>query len=519
MTNMASFGPHKGVDFEPLSAQDQLFLLSETDHTHMHVGAVLIFESGALAAVSRGVRFERIRAHIASRLGRVPRYRQRLSFYPLASRPHWVDDDRFDLGHHVRHLRLPQPGTEAQLKNLCSQLLSQRLDRNRPLWEIAVIEGLRGGRFAMVAKTHHCLVDGIGGVNLLSAILDPDPASACERAMPWSPKPPLSAADVLRFELSRRVEQSMRWGSRLRSWAQSPREMTGTLGERALGIGQFLGASLLPAPDCSFNQPIGAQRRFEWWSVGLDEVKAIKNRFEGTVNDVVLATVAGALRRFLLRRGERELSDLRALVPVNVRTADEAGALGNHVSAYFVSLPVTARDPVARFRLTAERMRAIKSSKQAIGARILSGAAVPLLSMLMRFADRVKAFNLIVTNVPGPPIPLYLAGSRLHGIFPLAPLFVNQGLGVALFSYAGRLYWGLNADRDVLADVVDFRKALAGEFADLLRASRSEKYELRAPGTGLRFPPLAKRTTRSAPAGETLSGPPLAAAPASSHPG
>jgi WS/DGAT/MGAT family acyltransferase len=475
------------VPFQPLSAQDQLFLLSETDHTHMHVGAVLLFDAGPLATIGRGISFERIRCHVASRLERIPRYRQRLRFYPVGSRPHWIDDDRFDLDCHVRHMRLPQPGTDRQLKELCGQVLSQKLDRNRPLWEIAVIEGLRGGHFAIVAKTHHCLVDGIGGVNLLAAILDPDPTVACGPAAPWVAKPALSTADVLRHELSHRLEQSVRWGSRLRAWAQAPREVAGALGEQALGIGQFLGAGLLPAPDCALNQPIGPQRRFDWWSVDLDEVKKIKNRLGGTVNDVVLATVAGALRRFLGRRGQRRLPDLRALVPVNVRSSDESGALGNHISAYFVPLPVSAREPLKRYRLTAERMRYLKGSKQAVGGRLLAGTAVPLLSMLMRFADRVKAFNLIVTNVPGPPMPLYLAGSQLQSVLPHAPLFVNQGLGVALFSYNGTLHWGLNADRDVLPDVGDFKKALIDAFAELLAVSQGDVVS----SAPLRFPPRA----------------------------
>jgi WS/DGAT/MGAT family acyltransferase len=460
--------PNGGIDFQPLSGQDRLFLLSETDSAHMHVGAAMIFDAGPLAKPARGIDFARIRDHIASRLRHIPRYRQRISYHPLPSRPHWIDDERFDLDRHVRHLRLPQPGNERQLKELCGQLLSQKLDRSRPLWEVVVVEGLQGGRFALVAKTHHCLVDGIGGVNLIAALLDPSELYTREPIEPWAPKRPLTAAEVLRLEALRSLEGSLGLGMQLRAWARSPAEAASKLADRVAGLSQFLGTGLSPAPRCPLNQPIGSQRRFEWTSFDLNEVKAVKNFLGGTINDVVLATVAGAFRAFLKgHRHERRIADLRALVPINMRSTSEAGELGNHISAYLVSLPVSVANPMRRYQAAMQRMQTVKSSKQAIGGQILAGAGVPLLATLMRFADRLKTFNVVVTNVPGPPLDLYLTGARLESVFPVVPLFVNQGLGIALFSYAGKLHFGLNADRDVLPDIAEFARALSLAFDEL----------------------------------------------------
>lgn len=458
---------HDGsIDF--LSGQDRLFLLSETPSTPMHVGAALVLEAGPLAKPNRAVDFSRIRNHILARLRYVPRYRQRVSFSPLPSRPHWIDDDRFDIDRHVRHLRLPQPGNDKQLKELCAHLFSHRLDPSRPLWELVVIEGLMGGRFALVAKTHHCLVDGVGGVNLLAALLDPSPTPASEPVGPWSPKPPPTALDVLRCELARRAERVFDFGKQLKELAEARPIRWVNATRQFAGIAEFLGTGLIPAPACPLNGTIGAQRRFEWLSFDLGDVKRLKACLGGTVNDVVLTVVAGALRTFLREeRGEGRISDLRALVPVNMRQAGEEPVLGNHISAYLVSLPVTIANPRRRHRVVMERMLSAKASGQAIGGQILAGAGVPLLAALVRLAERLRPFNVVVTNVPGPPVDLYLAGARLQAVFPFVPLFLNQGLGIALFSYAGKLHWGLDADRDLVPDISKFALAVADAFEAL----------------------------------------------------
>jgi WS/DGAT/MGAT family acyltransferase len=474
MTPIAPANQSRVAEFQPLSAQDRLFLLCETGSAHMHVGAALVFDRGPLSQTGGSINFERIRRHVAARLKDIPRYRQRLSFAPLKSRPHWVDDNAFDLNHHVRHLRVPHPGTDAQLKQLCGQLFSQRLDRDRPLWELFVIEGLEHGRFALVAKTHHCMVDGIGGTQLMAALLDPIATRDDDEPQTWLPRPQPSTKEVLQLELSR-LAQSFSWGKQLRGMVQTPGDSAARLSEQVFGLSQFLGNGLWPAPDCILNRSISAQRRFEWLTVNLDDVKRVKAKFGATVNDVVMATIAGALRRFLQGRpGTPRPTQLRTLVPVNVRQGTDE-QLGNHVAALLVPLPLGISDPRRRLMSVAARMRSAKTSRQAEAAKMLSGAAVPLLATLMRFADRLKSFNLVVTNVPGPPIPLYLAGAPLREIFPQVPLFLNQGLGIALFSYAGKLHWGLNADHDLLPDVAALKEALLDSFNELLALTQRPK--------------------------------------------
>jgi len=489
-TKLTASGRYQDVvEHDPLSAQDRLFLLCETGNAHMHVGAALIFDRGPLSKPAGSVDFERIRRHVAARLKDIPRYRQRLSFAPLKSRPHWVDDELFDLDHHVRHLRLPHPGSELQLKHLCGHLFSQRLDRDRPLWELFVIEGLRDSGFALVAKTHHCMVDGIGGAQLLAALLDPVPTSPSEQPQPWLPKPPPSTRNVLQLELSRQVAQSITLGKQLSNIVQAPGETATRLGEQVIGVSQFLGTGLWPAPDCALNGHIGAQRRFEWLVLDLADIKQVKEKFGATVNDVVMATIAGGLRQFLQgRRGTPRPTHVRTLVPVNVREEVD-GTLGNHVSALLVTLPLGITDPRRRLMTIAARMRAAKASKQADAGKTLAGAAVPLLALLMRFAERLKSFNLVVTNVPGPPVPLFLAGASLRHVFPQVPLFVNQGLGIALFSYAGKLYWGLNADRDSLPDIAELKDALLHSFDELHSLTRRTP---RAKGNVLPWTPRVK---------------------------
>jgi WS/DGAT/MGAT family acyltransferase len=487
-SSMIGLADHRPGEFDPLSAQDRLFLLCETGSAHMHVGAALVFDRGPLSQPSGGIDFERIRRHVAARLKDIPRYRQRVSFTPLKSRPHWVDDETFDVHRHVHHLRVPHPGSETQLKQLCGQLFSKRLDRNRPLWELFVIEGVEKNRFALVAKTHHCMVDGIGGAQLLAALLDPMPDGACDEPQPWLPRPQLSAREVLQLELSRQLAQSFSLGKQLGGMVRAPGHSAARLGEQVFGLSQFLGSGLWPAPECILNRNIGAQRRFEWLSLDLDDVARIKQKFGATVNDVVMATIAGGLRRFLQGRSAPRPTQLRALVPVNMRQAAD-GSLGNHVSALLVPLPLGISDPRRRLVNVAARMRSAKASRQAEAAKMLSGAAVPLLAAFMRFADRLKSFNLVVTNVPGPPIPLYLAGAPLRQVFPQVPLFINQGLGIALFSYAGKLHWGLNADSDLLPDVAELKDLLLTSFNELLSLTRRPA---RAKGNVLAWPTQIK---------------------------
>jgi len=457
--------------YEPLNATDRSFLLFEQQSTHMHLGGVTIFERGPLAAPHGGVDVARIRAYIASRLPLIPRYRQRLAYVPLESTPVWVDDDRFNLDYHVRHTALPRPGDETQLKQLAGRLMSIPLDRRRPLWEAWVIEGLDGDRFAMLLKTHHSVVDGVSGVDLMATLLQPMPVEHFDPPPPWRPRPAPTDAQLLTDAVLRRLALPWEvWNAARRALAQ-PRaalERARTTFDRSWS---FLRSGLhLPSPT-PLNQPIGPYRRFDWQSLSLAEAKEIKNRWGGTVNDVVLATVAGAVRQYLQRKMlDLGSVDFRVVVPVSLRAPGEHGGVGNRVSAWLLSLPVREPDPLVRYRLLAAETERRKRTHEERALEVFTRIAEvmnPLLTLGVRVASLMSPYNLIVTNVPGPQFPLYLLGARLLAGYPTVPLFQNQGLGVAIFSYDGRLLFGLNADFDLVPDLHEFAADLERSFLEL----------------------------------------------------
>ena len=465
--------------YQRLSAQDRSFLDLEGSHTHMHVAGAFLFERGALATPSGGVDIDKIRDYVASRLHLIPRYRQRIAWIPLENHPVWVDDDRFNIHYHVRHTSLPAPGDERQLKRFCGRVLSQQLDRGKPLWEIWVVEDLEHDRFALVTKTHHCMIDGISGVDLLAVLLSPTPEKEHDPAPGWYPNPTPGAGELLRDALLRRVAMPLEAaGSALRA-LRDPAAALGRTRDLLEGLGQSLGAALVPAADTPLNRPIGPHRRFDWVGFDIEAVKRTKRRLGGTVNDVVLATVAGALSRFLEQRGiprvrQREF-DFRAFCPVSVRADHERGALGNRVSSIIASLPIGEPDPRKRLERVREITSNLKQSKHALGAEVLSSVsewtAPTLAAMAARLAFRNRLSNLVVTNVPGPQIPLYLLGTRMLESYPMVPLFEGQALGVALFSYAGGLYWGFSADWDQVPDLHDFVVAIDDSFRELCDAA------------------------------------------------
>jgi len=458
--------------YERLSGLDGSFLAFETPTTYMHVAVTAVFEVGPTATPQGGVDIRRIRAHIASRLHLIPRYRQRVRHIPLVNDAVWVDDDEFDLSYHVRHTSLPRPGGERQLQRLCAEILERPLDRRRPLWEVWIIEGLVGGRFAMLAKVHHCMVDGIAGVGLLAALLSMEPDTKVEKAERWVPRREPSERELLRDEINRRANASMRVARGLRRALQSPRRAGRVLRKRAGAVWGLMNAGLSGAPPLPFNKPISPHRRVDWLSFDLATVKQVKTHFGGTINDVVLATVAGAVRKFLeQRRQDVSSPELRVVVPVSVRTADERGAMGNRVSVWVVSLPLDEHDARFRMATVCESTAGLKENEQSLGAEVLTQAAewttANLLNLAVRFINRSSQYNLIVTNVPGPPVPFYLLGSRMLSVYPHVPLFENQGLGVALLSYAGNLYWGLTGDWDQVPDLQMFTKVVAESFSEL----------------------------------------------------
>ncbi len=469
------------ASYERLAALDRFFLDIERYNTHMHVAGTMLFEAGPLRTTDGGINVNRIRRYVEARLHLIPRYRQRLAYIPVENHPVWVDDDRMNIQYHVRHTSLPRPGSRRQLKRLTARIMSQQLDRGKPLWELWVVEGLRTDHFAIITKTHHCMVDGLSGVDLMTVLLSAVPQEQAEPAPVWHPQPAPSAYEMLRDEAWRRVTMPLDVVGFARHLAAQPRQVCTRIGDGLSGLAQALGEGFRGASDTPLNRTIGSYRRFDWTMFDLGAVKSVKNALGGTVNDVVLATVAGAIGRFFEQRGvtykQQEEMDFRTFCPVSVRSNADRGRLGNQVSGMLVSLPIAERDPARRLRAIADTTAHIKESKQALGAEVLAAVSeftVPvLLSLGARLATRARTYNAIVTNVPGPQIPLYLLDARLVAAYPLVPLFVNQGLGIALLSYNGKLCWGFNADWELIPDLRDFARAVRESFDELLAASAS----------------------------------------------
>ena len=459
--------------YERLSGLDACFLGFETANAYMHVAVTAICDPGPLSTPSGGVDIQRVRDHVASRLPSLPRFRQRLLHVPIVRDPIWVDDDRFDLVYHVRHASLPRPGSMEQLQERCAELLERQLNRKRPLWELWVIEGLAGGGFALVVKVHHCIVDGIAGIGMLAALLDGERRCAGPAVVPWYPRPAPTDAELVRDELGRRARAAFGVGRALGRALADPGGSAAGIGTAAGSLWRLVRSGLSPAPDVCFNRPIGPHRRIAWRHLDLDRVKAVARRLGGTVNDVVLTIVSGALGATLRHRGESTPRDgLRAVVPVSIRTAEEIGAPGNRVSLWLVPLPVAARNARRRFAAIRNATADLKRGGQATGGAVIAEAANwaggAVVEQGARLIGSARIYNLIVTNVPGPSIPLYLAGSRLREVYPHLPLFAQQGLGIALLSYAGRLHVGITADWDLEALLADLVARLDAAFDELV---------------------------------------------------
>jgi diacylglycerol O-acyltransferase / wax synthase len=456
--------------YDRLTALDTAFLDLESPSVHMHVGSVGIFDGGSLRREGGGLDFEQVLEVAEAGLRRAPRFRQKLARTPVTGHPVWVDDEHFNMLYHVRHTALPLPGDERQLKRLVGRIMSQKLDRAKPMWELWFVEGLEDGRFAVVSKVHHCLIDGISGVDLLAAFMGPDrehrPEPSDHR---WLPRPAPGALQLLGDELWRRASLP---GRALLGAARAlgrPEEAVERAAHTASGFVEAVAKALTPASETPLNVSIGPHRRFDWTRFDLGVVREIRKKLGGTLNDVVLACVAGAVRHYLGDHGlDLHEIDFRVFVPVSTRTDGQRGKLGNRVSMLVASLPVAEADPRERLaRITAET-RQLKGSGQAQGSEALEElsdwTATGLLTGFSRLAASRRSYNLVVTNVPGPQRPVFLNGAHLRECYPLVPLFENQALGVALFSYDGGLYWGFNSDRDGIPDVHDFVRAIDGEF-------------------------------------------------------
>ncbi len=460
------------ASYDKLSKLDEVFLAFETPDTYMHVALTGIFEASHLADRDGAVDLGRIRAHVASRLHLIPRYRQRLAYVPLVNDAVWIDDDHFDLAYHIRQASLPRPGTDTQLQQRVAEILERPLNRSRPLWEIWIIEGLDARRVALLAKVHHCMVDGVGGVELLAALLGPNAEGHHEGDTRWEARPAPGDLQLFGDELMRRAQRLVRLGRDLRSAVRTPGRSAAEVGTRFSALVSLMRNGVGRSHVAPFTGRVGPHRRIAWHSTAIDDVTSVRRRLGGTINDIVLTTVAGGLRRYLMRRTESSTAPaLKVAVPVNVRAHDEQGRLGNRASAWIVPLPVDTADPRRRLVKVCRETSRLKTESHREGVTLLTQAAEwttgHMLHAGVRLIASASAHNLIVTNVPGPPGPLYLLGARLLEAYPHLPLFENQGLGIAVFSYRQRLHWGLTADWDLLPDPGDLVADLQEAFAEL----------------------------------------------------
>lgn len=463
-----------------LNPLDVSFLYFDTRTTPMHAGGVLVFEArhvadaaqssadaGDVGDVGHGATapefdFDAVVALLERRLSTVPRLRQKIKWVPgnVAS-PVWVDDGRFDLSYHVRRSALPKPGDMAQLRELAGRLMARPLDRTRPLWELYYVEGLEGGRVAVIGKTHHAMVDGVAAVDIMALLLDVSTDPREVDAEHWEPRSEPGNVRMLTDAAADWVRRPAGVTDALEVRALDVRAVASRLTGAATGILSALGTVAAPPPSSPLNERTGSQRRVGTAETQLDDFRAVKKTLGGTVNDVVLAVCANALRGWLLTRGEPVTPEttLRAMVPVSVRDTRRHGSGGNFVASYFVDLPVGELDPVVQLHRVSFAMRAHKEAGQQVGAQTLTrlaGFAPPTLHALgarVAISSTNRLFNLVITNVPGPQFPLYMAGARMSAMYPMVPLTAATGLAVGVTSYDGGVFFGLNADRDALPDV------------------------------------------------------------------
>ena len=463
-----------------LSPLDVSFLYFEEPTTPMHVGAVAVFQ-----APEDGFDLDTLVGLISARIAFVPRYRQRIRWVPghLAN-PVWVDDEDFDITYHVRRSALPRPGTDDLLAELVARVQSRPLDRSRPLWEMYFVEGLSDGRFAIISKTHHAMVDGIAAVDIAQVILDTTPDGRERPTDTWRPTPEPSWVELVAGAVAETVRRPTALVDTLRGgWSELSSAATRVRGA-AGGLVAAATTAARPAPASPLNAEIGEQRRYAMLGFDLDDHRRIRKAHGGTVNDVVLATVAGALRAWLLTRGEKvgPATSVRAMVPVSVRPrsegASEDQATGNRVSSYLVDLPVGEPNAVMRLHQVSYRMQAHKETGQAVGAEALAGLAGFAPPTLHNLGARVASglskrwFNLVVSNVPGPQQPLYAGEARMLSAHPVVPLARGQALSIGVTSYDGHVFYGLNADRDAMPDVDVLAQCLGDALAELLETVR-----------------------------------------------
>ena len=454
-----------------LTAIDASFLSNENENSHMHIGAIMIFEGPPPA-------YEEFVDHVETRLPFVPRYRQKLSYPPIETgRPIWVDDTTFNLSFHMRHTALPEPGSERELVALANRIFSQSLDRSKPLWEMWLVQGLEDDRFAVLIKSHHAMIDGISGVDIGTVLFDvtkdAEPTVVTDK---WVPRPEPSSLSILRRGIGELASMPVGLAERAVGAVRNPQGLIDRVGEGAEGLGEVARAFADPAPDVPMNTEIGPHRRIALARADLADFRKVKDAFDTTVNDVVLAVVASSVRNWLLMRDvDVEGLELRAMVPVSVRAEGEHGQLGNRLASMRAPLPVYEPDPVRRLEIVSSAMDGLKQSKQALGAEVIARlndfAPPTLLAQAARLTFSTRLFNLLVTNVPGPQMPLYVLGRKLEETFPVAFLAKNHALAVGVMSYNGQFNFGFLGDYDAMPDLKEISGGIRPALDELLEAA------------------------------------------------
>lgn len=455
---------------ERLSPLDTSFLHVEDEVSHMHIGLVSLFEGPPPS-------HDEFLARLEAKLHRAPRYRQRVRFVPLeAGRPVWHDDPHFALGYHVRRTALPAPGGDAELRTLVGRVMSQQLDRSRPLWELWVAEGLSDGRWALISKLHHAMVDGLSGSSLLALLLDEERDAPAPEPVPWRPASEPGGAALLAAALADRVRSP--W-IEIRAAVDALGDPAGLARQAAHtvpGLAAYAGLARPPAPS-ALNGPLGPHRSWAWTQARLAEIREIRRAHPGvTVNDVVLAAIAGGLRTLLAQAGEPVDRTVRTLVPVSVRADDASGVPDNRVSAMFADLPLGIEDPAARLHAVSEHMLWLKATHETTAGQMLTamGGLAPELALGLgaRIATRLpqRSVNTVTTNVPGPQRPLFLAGRRMLEALPYVPLAGHVRIGVAIYSYDGAIVFGVSGDSDGPLDPVVLCRGIESAMAEMLGA-------------------------------------------------
>jgi len=448
---------------ERMSMMDASFLYMENEFDLHHNAWLGLFAGPAPTG-------EEFRRHIASKLPRIPRYRQRVRFVPhdLAA-PVWVDDRHFNLSYHLRSIALPAPGSDAQIRELFTTLMAQPLDRNKPLWDMWLVDGLQGNRWALISRLHHCMADGVSTTDITTTVLDQEPlATPAEVVDDWKPEAAPTDAELVQAALMESQQQQMEQASRYGTWVNSLKAQMAEVDKAFASLKDSLAA---PLSITSLNGPIGPYRRWAWAKASLEGIGAIRASLGGTVNDVLLAIVTRAFRDLLVSRGEAVADrTVRCLVPVSVRSIGEAG--GNRIASMYAELPVGIADPAARLAAIKTQMDGLKSSKQALAAVVLTSMAgfqpPALMAMSARSAGHApNPVNTVATNVPGPRHPLYLLGRKMLDNYPYVPLASSMRLGTSMFSYDGYVRFGVTGDYDSTPDIQIFADGLGEGFREL----------------------------------------------------